>query len=95
MALIKCPECGKQISDKADVCIGCGYPIKKINTVKYCKNCGCELIIDESKELGLCPLCNFKAQMERDQKEADERARAPQRFEDMKFKGDYGFWILS
>ena len=28
MALIKCPECGKQISDKANVCIGCGYPIK-------------------------------------------------------------------
>ena len=29
MALITCPECGKQISDKAEVCIGCGYPIGK------------------------------------------------------------------
>lgn len=29
MGLIKCPECGKEISDKADVCIGCGFPIKK------------------------------------------------------------------
>lgn len=28
MALIKCPECGKMISDKADICIGCGFPIK-------------------------------------------------------------------
>lgn len=28
MGLIKCPECGKEISDKADVCIGCGFPIK-------------------------------------------------------------------
>ena len=28
MALIICPECGKQISDKAETCIGCGYPIK-------------------------------------------------------------------
>lgn len=28
MALIKCPECGKQISDKASVCIHCGYPIQ-------------------------------------------------------------------
>lgn len=27
MALVKCPECGKEISDKADVCINCGYPI--------------------------------------------------------------------
>lgn len=28
MALITCSECGRQISDKADVCIGCGCPIK-------------------------------------------------------------------
>lgn len=28
MALITCPECGKQISDKAEHCIGCGYPLK-------------------------------------------------------------------
>lgn len=27
MALIKCSECGKEISDKASVCIGCGAPI--------------------------------------------------------------------
>lgn len=27
MALINCPECNKEISDKAKVCIHCGYPI--------------------------------------------------------------------
>lgn len=27
MALIKCPECEKEISDKAEVCPNCGYPI--------------------------------------------------------------------
>lgn len=27
MALINCPECGKQISDKAKNCIHCGYPL--------------------------------------------------------------------
>ena len=27
MALIKCPECGKEVSDKAAACIHCGYPI--------------------------------------------------------------------
>lgn len=32
MALIKCPECGKEISDKSDKCIHCGYPIKKTTT---------------------------------------------------------------
>ncbi|MBQ2295055.1 MAG: zinc ribbon domain-containing protein [Spirochaetales bacterium] len=29
MALIKCPECGKEISDKSEICIGCGYPIRE------------------------------------------------------------------
>lgn len=28
MALIKCPECEKEISDTSDICINCGYPIK-------------------------------------------------------------------
>ena len=27
MALIACPECGNEISDKADVCPCCGYPL--------------------------------------------------------------------
>lgn len=27
MALITCPECGKQISDKAVACPGCGFPM--------------------------------------------------------------------
>lgn len=26
MALIKCPDCGKMVSDKATMCIGCGRP---------------------------------------------------------------------
>lgn len=32
MALIKCPECGKEISDKAPACIHCGYPLENIQT---------------------------------------------------------------
>ena len=27
MALIKCPECGKEVSDKASSCINCGFPL--------------------------------------------------------------------
>ncbi len=30
MALIRCPECGKEISDKAPACIHCGYPLDQI-----------------------------------------------------------------
>ena len=29
MALINCPECGKEISDKAVACPSCGYPLLK------------------------------------------------------------------
>lgn len=29
MALIKCPECGKDVSDKSVQCIHCGYPLLK------------------------------------------------------------------
>lgn len=31
MALIKCPECGKEVSDKAQSCINCGCPLAGIN----------------------------------------------------------------
>ena len=27
MALIECPDCGKQVSDAAPACIGCGRPL--------------------------------------------------------------------
>lgn len=51
MALIKCSECGKEISDTAKECIHCGCPIEKKqvcsecgnevdSTVKVCPNCG-------------------------------------------------------
>lgn len=26
--LIRCPECGKEVSDQSEKCINCGYPIK-------------------------------------------------------------------
>ena len=28
MALIKCPECGNQVSSEAVACVKCGYPIR-------------------------------------------------------------------
>ena len=34
MALIKCPECGKEISDKTESCIYCGYPLKEKKTAQ-------------------------------------------------------------
>lgn len=51
MSLIKCPECGKEISDQASTCINCGCPMENIlnkikeeqnkpEYVKACSRCG-------------------------------------------------------
>jgi len=29
MALVKCKECGKEVSNKAEVCVECGFPLSK------------------------------------------------------------------
>lgn len=52
MAIIKCPECGHQISDKAPVCPNCGVEIS--GKVIRCPNCG-EVYF---KEQEMCPNCH-------------------------------------
>lgn len=37
MALIKCPDCGKEVSSSAKNCPNCGAPI---DTAVYCPRCG-------------------------------------------------------
>ena len=34
MAMIKCAECGEEISSKAKKCPSCGYPLKRKNKLK-------------------------------------------------------------
>lgn len=43
MALIKCSECGKEISDKSKTCIHCGCPVEN-ETKYYCEECGKEIL---------------------------------------------------
>lgn len=50
MALIKCPECGKEVSDKATSCPNCGLPFTEKIYCKYCGN-----LIDA--ECIVCPGC--------------------------------------
>lgn len=50
MALINCPECGREISEKATSCPHCGIPLGK---KKFCKFCGAS--IDEN--CVVCPEC--------------------------------------
>ena len=71
MALIKCPGCEKDISDKAEKCIHCGYLLKvssgtdSLATSKapvkseqnICSKCGAVLNADQS----FCPKCGQRA----------------------------------
>ena len=50
MALIKCSECGHEVSDKAQHCPNCGCPIEQKLT---CGECGAELSADDV----ICPNC--------------------------------------
>jgi restriction system protein len=49
MALITCPECGKEISSQASSCPNCGAPVAK----KFCQNCGERIDVD----CVVCPHC--------------------------------------
>jgi uncharacterized OB-fold protein len=51
MAIIKCPECGHQISEKAAICPICGVEIA--GKIAKCSVCGEVFFKDD----GLCPRC--------------------------------------
>lgn len=53
MALINCPECGKEISDKAKKCIQCGYEIGTKEKLITCAECGKEIPTGCIE----CPIC--------------------------------------
>lgn len=55
MALIKCPECGKGFSDKADKCPSCGYSTKNIEREVFCPECGRKV----TSEMKNCPECGY------------------------------------
>ena len=48
MALIKCPECGKEVSDSAKSCPHCGYPLDKEQPVK-------QEVVDEDRQFSSEP----------------------------------------
>src|SRR3989339_1031474 len=65
MALIKCSECGKEMSDNAVSCPNCGAPVKNVMSqgtsgtaggqTKYCAGCGKQMHISATT----CPHCGF------------------------------------
>lgn len=60
MALINCPECNKEISDKAECCINCGYKLPKQEPMfqgVYCPKCLDTCI---KIDIDTCPYCHTK-----------------------------------
>lgn len=55
MALINCPECGKEISDKASSCPNCGNPMDQQVVVKTVSQ---STIVNNDKDMLRCPKCN-------------------------------------
>lgn len=105
MAIIKCPECGHQVSDKAPVCPSCGVEIA--GYINRCTRCGEVYFRNEH----FCPNCHQPAssQIETSNQKvtsqqrstvqthdktmaitADETARANKRNAIDAQKGDYG-----
>lgn len=54
MAIIKCPECGHQVSDKAPVCPSCGVEIA--SKITRCVQCGEIYFISQP----FCPTCHHR-----------------------------------
>ncbi|MDO5525417.1 MAG: zinc ribbon domain-containing protein [Prevotella sp.] len=50
--IIKCPECGRQVSDRAKTCPGCGVDIA--GNVTTCQSCGATVFSDQE----MCPVCH-------------------------------------
>ncbi len=50
IALITCPECGQSVSDKAKICVHCGF---ELNNTKICSECGSALESDDK----FCIVC--------------------------------------
>lgn len=54
MAMIKCPECGNEMSDRAKVCPKCGAE----NDIVFCPECDKQL----SRKATSCPHCGYVLQ---------------------------------
>ena len=55
MALIKCPECGKEISDKAEKCPHCGKILQTKQKNIICPEC--KEILNENEKV--CHKCGY------------------------------------
>lgn len=64
MALINCPQCGAQVSDKAEKCPSCGFVLIEKEPI-LCKECGTELQNGDT----ICPKCGCPVENDKDKNE--------------------------
>ncbi|MBR6077308.1 MAG: zinc ribbon domain-containing protein [Paludibacteraceae bacterium] len=81
MAIIKCPECGQQVSDSAESCPHCG--IRIVDNVKTCPDCGTVV----KKGDAACPSCGHTFAPEAPAASATEAYYEPEQ------KSRKGLWI--
>lgn len=73
MALIKCPECGKEVSDQAESCPNCGCPIfRKVNKDKGNKDDGKKGIVNQQNDSDRTDGISFQ-QVEEQRKKQKEK----------------------
>ena len=61
MAMINCPECGKQVSDKAASCPNCGNPLHKTPACPKCGSYNVSVISGVSKAASVALVGVFAA----------------------------------
>lgn len=68
MAMITCPECGQEISDKSKKCVHCGKVlVEEVTPKKFCSECGKEVDISATE----CPYCGCP--LDEDEKEIKQQ----------------------
>ena len=72
MALINCPECGREISDKASACIHCGFPLDQESRTKPMSNDTLKKIVISNPE-GFSIIYNTVVSVVRKLKGIDEK----------------------
>lgn len=71
MALIKCPNCGTDVSDKAKQCPNCGETLETQKVVKVCEECGYEL----DDNVTICPRCGCPVPESEEQKKRRKKKK--------------------
>ena len=87
MALVKCPDCGKEISSWSKTCINCGCPTPSYaadGKTYICTRCGKTYTVWMGQNI--CDDCILKKVKEKIEKEHEEKCS---KFENRRFFFDY------